>query len=303
MKDYDKNLGRGAFIYMLIITGCIIIAGFYTAFFIDTIAVMKSPEPGLLEAAMWLIMCLIIPFAVWHSAARKGFKPAIIAAGVTIFAAWLAEAVGVNYGWWFGAYHYTHLFNPKIWGVPLVICIAWEPILYGAYVVTDFIFPVDRDKTRSFSQKMVPIVLLSLIGASVTTILDLVADPDAVGRGWWIWHDGGPYFRDIAGGVPVKNYVGWFKLSFICHVVYRLAAEFGTEDRHSVYLDVYTPPLLYLQLYLFVLGYAWLYLKRPDVVLISMGMGTVCFIAVVKAVMYKMGYWREAYRYLDGGAS
>jgi uncharacterized membrane protein len=35
-----------------------------------------------------------------------------------------------------------------------------------------------------------------------------IGDPDAVGRGWWIWHDGGPYMSNIKGGVPTKNFIG-----------------------------------------------------------------------------------------------
>jgi hypothetical protein len=81
--------------------------------------------------------------------------------------------------------------------------------------------------------------------------------------------------------------------------VYRLAGEFATRPRHSVYLDVYTPPLLYLQMFVFVEGFAYLYLRRADVILIGLGMGTVCLVSIVRAVMYRFGYWRESYKALN----
>ena len=166
-------------------------------------------------------------------------------------------------------------------------------------MVTDFLFPVELNKERPMWQKLTSILLLSLIGAFVTTLMDLFGDPDAVERGWWIWHGGGPYFPDLNGGVPVQNFIGWIKLSFICHVVYRLAGLFSKHERHSVYLDIYTAPLLWLQIFIFVESFAILYLRRADVALIGMGMGTFALVAVVKAVMYKMGYWRDAYKYLE----
>jgi putative membrane protein len=295
MSNRDENAGRGAFILMCIISFGILLSAPFTMAFVDTHAVLTSKVPWLLEYAMWIIMCLAIPFSIWHSIVTKGFVPGIIAITLTIFAAWLAEAVGVNYGWWFGAYHYTELFNPRIWGVPIIICIAWEPILYGAYLVTDFLVPVKIKKEDPWFNKIVIFLVLSFIGALVTTMMDIPADCDAVQRGWWVWHDGGPWMSDINGGVPIKNYMGWLGLSFICNAIYRLAEYFSTAKKHSVYLDVYIRPLMFLQVSMFILGFAWIYLKRPEVVLSGMGMMAIALFSIMKAVTYKMGYGREAY--------
>ena len=299
MVNNDPNAGRVGFIIMSVITAGILISGPLTLLFVDTNRVLTTPGPGILEFCMWGIMCLAIPFSIWHSVVTKGAVPGLIAVGLTIFAAWLAEGVGVNYGMWFGSYHYTELFNPKIWGVPIIICIAWEPILYGAYLVTDFMVPIKVDKKASWFHKLLPLLVLSFIGCLVTTSYDLPADMDAVQRGWWVWHDGGPWMSHIVGGVPVKNYIGWLGLSFICMAIYRLADFFKTSTKRSVYLDVYIRPLMYLQVAMFIEGFAWIYLKRPEVILAGTGMMAIALFACMKAVAYKMGYGREAYAYLN----
>jgi bisanhydrobacterioruberin hydratase len=299
MGNNDANAGRVGFLIMCAITAGILLSAPFTILFVDTERVLTTPGPGILEFCMWGIMCLAIPFSIWHSIVTKGLIPGLTVIAFTIFAAWLAEGVGVNYGMWFGSYHYTELFNPKIWGVPIIICIAWEPILYGAYLVTDFLVPIKVDKNEPWAKKLVPLLVLSFIGCLVTTMMDLPADADAVQRGWWLWHDGGPWMTDINGGVPVKNYVGWLGLSFICMIAYRLAGYFSTATKHSVYLDVYIRPIMYLQVAMFIEGFAWIYLKRPDVILSGIGMMAVALFGVMKAVAYKMGYGREAYAYLN----
>jgi len=281
--------GRGPCLYMGLLTLASVIAIIYTVFFIDTDAVMKSPRIGLLEIAMWVTMILNIIFVLWHSTVVKGPRPALLAAVVTILLAWFAEGLGVNYGMIFGAYHYSDLLGYKIWGVPLVVCIGWEPILYAAYMMTDLLIPSQLDKSKHLFQRGVPIVMLAAVGAVVATVLDLVGDPDAVSRGWWIWHDGGPYVTNIHGGVPITNYTGWLALSFVCQLVYRLVHEVAPRTRRSVYLNVYGPVLLYLNLFLFVETFAYLYVKRMDVVLIGMAIGGILILGIAKVCIFRFG--------------
>ena len=75
MVTVEKDLGKGGFIYMVVLTVLIFIALIATALFIDTQAIMASPDPGPLEWAMWLIMCLSIPFVLYHSAPYQRILP------------------------------------------------------------------------------------------------------------------------------------------------------------------------------------------------------------------------------------
>ena len=94
MVNNDPNAGRVGFIIMSIIAAVILISGPLTLLFVDTNRVLTTPGPGILEFSMWGIMCLAIPFSIWHSVVTKGTVPGLIAVVLTIFAAWLAEGVG-----------------------------------------------------------------------------------------------------------------------------------------------------------------------------------------------------------------
>ena len=113
-----------------------------------------------------------------------------IAIGIIGF---LYEVIGVKFGFLFGAYSYSDVFNLQLFSVPLVMISAW-------IIIANF--------TNSFLRNMKKIYFI-ILGSLLMVITDLVIDPIAVdGLEIWIWENPGQYY-----GIPNHNFYGWFILS------------------------------------------------------------------------------------------
>jgi len=288
----DSNLGRGAFTYMTVVTILSLINLLWSYFFIDVHAAFPAvpDQPGRMEGAALINILLNLGFLFWNSMLTKGWVRTLLAFTITVLIAFLAEGLGVHYGMVFGPYHYTGMLGVQIWAVPVIVCLAWEPILYSAYCVTDFLLPTGIRKSDSLLRRLVPYLLMAVVGGIATTAWDLMMDPFAVDRGWWVWHQGGPYMRDIENGVPISNFFGWFKVAFVCNLVYRVILDTAPAPRRSLYLSVYGPLMLYLNLLIGGLGAALLFLKRPDVMMIGVAcMGAIFLMAFLKVCLLRLG--------------
>lgn len=126
--------------------------------------------------------------------ARRTLLTALAAAVLT----WAIEAIGSSTGFPFGAYHYTDALRPQLFGVPLVIPLAWLMMLPPAWAVAQTI--VGR----------APRWLYVLVSAAAFTAWDLFLDPQMVSWGYWVWVQPQGYF-----GIPWINYLGWFLVSAV----------------------------------------------------------------------------------------
>ncbi len=116
------------------------------------------------------------------------------------------ESLGVHTGLFFGDYTYMTDFGPKVAGVPITIGFAWVMVMGTSHVLAA---PV----TSMFPK--VAGLAYSVYGALVATALDLIIDPVAYEvKRYWVWHDGGIYY-----GIPFTNFLGWFVLSLVLHLV------------------------------------------------------------------------------------
>ena len=294
----DSKLGRGAFFYVTFLTVLSLISQTYTYLFVaDTDAVYRMAGPGPLESGTWIFISLLLLYCLWNSILAKGVWLTAAAGVVTLFICWLAEGTGVHYGWVFGHYHYTHLLGFQIWAVPILVCFAWEPILYSAYYVTDFLIPSQLKNSDSFFRKVLFYLIEATIGGMATMAWDLMVDPYFVQRGGWVWEQGGLYMQGIiANGVPISNFFGWWKVAFVCHIVYRLALDTGKRPpRRSLYLTVYGPMMLYFNLFIGTFFNMLIYLKRPEVAMIGLlSMGTFLFMGLAKIYLLKTGVGHSA---------
>ncbi len=288
----DTKVGRGAFRYMTVLTVLALVNLVVSYFTMDAGAMYKlnTGRPGTIELSAFIAISLNLVFLFWNSILFKGLGRTLAAFVVTVFIAWLAEGLGVHYGYVFGHYHYTGLLGFQIWAVPVIVCMAWEPILYSAYCITDFLIPSEMKRSGSIASRIVPYLIMAAVGGIATTAWDLMIDPYAVGRGWWVWEEGGPYMQYIANGVPISNFFGWWKVAFVCHLVYRLILETGPAPRRSLYLSVYGPLMLYLNLFIGGLGAVLMFLKRPDVAMIGvMCMGALLLVVLSKVYLLRQG--------------
>jgi putative membrane protein len=110
--------------------------------------------------------------------------------------AWAAETIGSRTGFPFGAYHYTDALQPQLFGVPLLIPLAWLMMLPPAWAVSQRI-------TGRVSG-----VAFVAVSALAFTAWDLYLDPQMVGWGLWVWDVSGSYF-----GIPLANFAGWLLIS------------------------------------------------------------------------------------------
>jgi bisanhydrobacterioruberin hydratase len=115
----------------------------------------------------------------------------------------IAEYIGVKYGFLFGRYVYTGTLRPILLGAPLVMASAW--MILFAYV-KQMLLPFKLSKPAEM-----------IIAGVWMVAIDLLIDPLAANRlGYWRWIEAGAYY-----GVPARNFLGWFAVSFIIFGIVR----------------------------------------------------------------------------------
>jgi len=225
-------------------------------------------------------------FVVWHAILTKGWKRSLVMFALSFVVAFAAEALGVNFGLVFGHYYYTPMLGPSLFGVPFLAALAWEPIVYAAFCLSDMLASRWEHSSRSILNKTSSLWVAS-IGALATTAWDMMIDPIAVSQGWWVWVNGGPYVPYVANGVPITNFLGWLLVAFVINLIYRRVAD-GTGTPHvSAALTFYGPLTLYGSLFLTAFGVSLTILHRPEVALIGLlAMGPFIVIALTNLPLF-----------------
>lgn len=110
-----------------------------------------------------------------------------------------AELIGIHTGYLFGDYVYGPTLGPKLWDVPIIIGVNWFIL---AYLTGSVFRKIPNDYYAAF------------LGALAMTALDYIIEPVAVALDFWYWK------FDV---IPVENYLGWFGVSFVVHLIFRKA--------------------------------------------------------------------------------
>lgn len=162
---------------------------------------------GFLLPATHSLFSSLTPFALLLSA---GFliwfhKPGFNAKTFYIFSlifviSFFAEMAGVKTGLLFGDYTYGNGLGVKIMGTPLIIGLNWLMLVYCTKVISDRLSP--NRFIRLFSAP------LMMVG------YDLILEQAAPGLDMWYWAE---------GTVPIQNYLAWFLLAFLFHLLLRKA--------------------------------------------------------------------------------
>lgn len=106
------------------------------------------------------------------------------------------EAIGTNTGVIFGEYNYLTTLGFKIFNTPLLIGVNWLILVYAAGVTIHRFIP---------SCNASSVVIKSVIGATILTLIDFFIEPIAIKFDYWQW-------QNVL--VPIQNYVAWFITSF-----------------------------------------------------------------------------------------
>ncbi|MBB3112893.1 putative membrane protein [Paenibacillus phyllosphaerae] len=158
--------------------------------------------PEWLSFSNGLFLVLFTCYAL--SIERKLGEPAKVSgvrAGLVALVTFGLESIGVATGYPFGAYQYSTILGLSVAGVPVAIALAWVGIIACAVMVV----AVGSKWLRA-----------GLVGG-IALILDLVLDPVAYARGFWLW-EGDPSLGYY--GVPAQNFISWFVIAALASFLY-----------------------------------------------------------------------------------
>nr|WP_287938221.1 carotenoid biosynthesis protein [Algoriphagus sp.] len=131
---------------------------------------------------------------------HRGWNDAFpIFAAAAFWIGFLSEIIGIYTGYLYGDYVYGPTLGPKLWDVPLVIGVNWFILSY---------------LTGSVFHKIPNDWYAALLGATAMTAIDYIIEPVAVSLDFWAWK---------WDTIPVSNYLGWFGVSFLVHLIWRKA--------------------------------------------------------------------------------
>jgi len=153
--------------------------------------------------AVFLILCGLLGFFYFYHAYGK--KISLSVSSIIFIISMLAESIGVQFGLFFGEYNYGPDFGLQLFGVPIAIGFAWIWVIASTHALA-------REITIMLKSYAVKLFCYVLLGTFFAVAIDLIIDPVAVSRSYWLWDTEGFYY-----GIPFFNFVGWFILSLIFH--------------------------------------------------------------------------------------
>lgn len=145
-----------------------------------------------------LTVVIVLCFAaasVSHALVWRGARFALALVATTAGGGLAIEVLGVTTGVPFGEYRYTGSLGAQLFGVPLVVALAWTMMAYPAYVVSERIGG--------------SVVWRIAVGGWALASWDLFLDPQMVQAGHWQWSTHGP----ALAGIPLTNYLAWFAVA------------------------------------------------------------------------------------------
>ncbi len=153
--------------------------------------------------------------AVGHAAASRGPRAAAGLLAVTTAGGLLVEIVGVHTGVPFGRYAYTGALGPRLWGVPLVIPLAWTWLAWPSWLAAGRLAAgrlaaggLAAGRLAGHPAGRIGLGALGLAG------WDLFLDPQMVHEGYWHWARPRPALPGVPD-VPLTNHLGWLGVALV----------------------------------------------------------------------------------------
>ncbi|MEI6404284.1 MAG: carotenoid biosynthesis protein [Actinomycetes bacterium] len=147
-----------------------------------------------------ITIAAVISFAAMslvHATLTRGSDFANRVFTTTVITSFVAEFLGLHTHIIFGHYEYTDQLGMQLFGVPLLIPLAWFMMMYPCLLVGHSI------STNPISS--------SAITAALMTAWDLYLDPQMTHEVYWFWRS----VTDSINGIPVSNYLSWFFVAFL----------------------------------------------------------------------------------------
>jgi uncharacterized membrane protein len=109
------------------------------------------------------------------------------------------EAIGTATQFPFGDYTYTDSLGLAIFGVPIIIPMAWSMMAYPCLLAAQ------RIAGKGLAT--------ALVGGFLFASWDLFLDPQMVGERYWVWNDVAWTLPGI-DAIPLQNFLGWLLTAF-----------------------------------------------------------------------------------------
>jgi putative membrane protein len=157
-------------------------------------------------------------FALIHGAMLYRWRGMLVFTALCLAIGGSFEILGIRTGFPFGSYYFTDLMGPKIFGVPVLLGLAYVGMGYLSWTLGRMILG-NGEPIAGFSFVAVPLVASFLMVA-----WDLAMDPiwSTVTHAWIRRHGGG-YF-----GVPVSNFFGWYLTVYAIYQSFALYVRAGS---------------------------------------------------------------------------
>jgi uncharacterized membrane protein len=206
-----------------------------------------------------------------HSSLSLGNKKTTIFFIIALTFGLISELLAVKYGY-LGRYYYNPELRPLFFGlVPVMTVISWATIIYMAFTFSNLILEASGiqkpDLKGNKLHCLILLILLSSISGFVAANLDMLLDPVVVASNGWFWIDGGSYF-----GIPIKNFIGWFFVTFAAIFVFKLYESFkskndGSLTKSSLFTNL-SMIVLYI-MYFFIYGISAFQMGKVEYILIG----------------------------------
>jgi uncharacterized membrane protein len=136
--------------------------------------------------------------SICHAALTRGIRAATWLALATIGGGLAVEVIGLATGFPFGRYGYGDALGPKVFGVPVVVPLAWTWMAWPSLIVAGRL-------TRTIGARV------AVAGAALAA-WDVFLDPQMVAAGYWRWTEP-PVSLPGVPAVPLTNYIGWLAVA------------------------------------------------------------------------------------------
>lgn len=132
--------------------------------------------------------------------------------GIYFVLGMFAEWLGANHSLLFGSYDYGENLGPKLDGVPFFIGINWALLTF-----------ITAEITSKFSNS---IWIKAFTGAGLMVVLDFFMEQSAPHFDFW----------SFGNEVPLENYVTWYILAFLFHLIFQ---RFKISGNYSISLNLF----------------------------------------------------------------
>ena len=157
-------------------------------------------------------------FAVLHGERIYRWRGILIFVASCIGVGSVAEILSLRTGFPFGHYQFTGLMGPKVFGLPILLALAYLGMGYLAWVLAVLILRCESGPLSGHY-----LVLAPVLASFVMVAWDLAMDPvwAYVDRAW-IWQSGGAFY-----GVPISNFAGWYLTAYVSYQLFALFLKRG----------------------------------------------------------------------------